>query len=588
VHPFFSTARRDATAILQRLDPRFEPRVFYAQFRITPEPDRPSIGVGPAEDVPFQASDFARVRERSIELVKQDPENGSFFAPDPRQGWTPSHQRLEDNKARSMQHRAWRQAVSESVETHPANSDFVAYCGWPMEYDGDYFFLIVQIPKVVHHQYYHLTTPTYRDRSGHHQHRRERSLVEAVIVQYLQEAGKQLTTGAPGAALSNINDQDYLIQNAAKRLMHSTAAVAGGSPFVVEGLFDACNTLSTLKYEGKEGVGRIVFARPRHADVRVDIALSSPVQFQTFGAVRKLLQMASGDLSLLCDAAQVYGLGRVLPNYEVATEDVFSVQFTKQFVWVLMHGEHRLMHVRYGQPSISTPGFPEAKFRTDLARIFTRLENDAADRLCALARAAATQKHGCMLVISAAAKAEAERLDNQCTRVEPFPLTEAVMPQVTAIDGSVLIDTEGTCHAIGVILDGKASPRCSPERGARYNSAVRYAYGRNDAMAVVKSEDGMVNIFPDLRPQIRRSEILGKLHELRTLVGKGAVDTKELHPVIEWLQHHEFYLTAPECEEANRYHEQAKTILPEDAWYVVKEQPFAPDVDMNEAFYLPE
>ncbi len=46
MHPFFANARRDATAILQRLDSRFEPRVFYAQFRITPEPGKPHIGVG--------------------------------------------------------------------------------------------------------------------------------------------------------------------------------------------------------------------------------------------------------------------------------------------------------------------------------------------------------------------------------------------------------------------------------------------------------------------------------------------------------------------------------------------------------------
>jgi hypothetical protein len=193
-----------------------------------------------------------------------------------------------------------------------------------------------------------------------------------------------------------------------------------------------------------------------------------------------------------------------------------------------------------------------------------------------------------MLVISSAAITEAERLDAQCTRVGPFPLTDALIPKLTAIDGSVLIDTTGTCHAIGVILDGTASPRCSPERGARYNSAVRYAYGRNDAMAVVKSEDGMVNIFPDLRPQIRRSEILGKLAELRTLAGRSALETKDLYPVIEWLQNHEFYLNAAECEEANRLHETAKTKLPENPWYLVRDHPITPDPDMNESYYLPE
>jgi SRSO17 transposase len=136
--------------------------------------------------------------------------------------------------------------------------------------------------------------------------------------------------------------------------------------------------------------------------------------------------------------------------------------------------------------------------------------------------------------------------------------------------------------------DGTASPRCSPERGARYNSAVRYVYGRTDAMAVVKSEDGMVNIFPDLRPQIRRSEIRDKLAELRTLAVRSALETKDLYPVVEWLQNHEFYLTPAECDEANRLHETAKTKLPENPWYLVRDQPITPDPDMNESYYLPE
>lgn len=79
-----------------------------------------------------------------------------------------------------------------------------------------------------------------------------------------------------------------------------------------------------------------------------------------------------------------------------------------------------------------------------------------------------------MLVISGNAATETERLAAQCTGVEPFLMTKELMPRVTAIDGSVLVDTEGNCHAIGVILDGLASHRCSPERGARYNSASRH------------------------------------------------------------------------------------------------------------------
>ena len=80
--------------------------------------------------------------------------------------------------------------------------------------------------------------------------------------------------------------------------------------------------------------------------------------------------------------------------------------------------------------------------------------------------------------------------------VEPFALTPELIKLVTTIDGAVLVDLGGTCHAIGVILDGLASDKCTSARGARYNSGVRYAYQQPDRVVVVKSEDGMVDVLP--------------------------------------------------------------------------------------------
>jgi hypothetical protein len=260
--------------------------------------------------------------------------------------------------------------------------------------------------------------------------------------------------------MRNIDDQDHLLLRASKSLM-SAPAVAGGNGEGQHGLFEACNTLSTMKYEGKEGIGRLVFARRNQPHVHVDLALKSAVPLRSFGAVRKLLQMPSGELCLLCDSYEVYRVGRVLPTYDLAAEDIFTVRFTRQFAWSLLHGQHAMMHVRYGQARIRIPGFPEDKFRVDLLRVFPGILEDAVERLSAIARSAAGQKHGCMLVISSAAKEEAERLSARCTRVEPFPLTESVIPLLTAIDGSVLVDTEGNCHAIGVILDGMATAICT-------------------------------------------------------------------------------------------------------------------------------
>jgi DNA integrity scanning protein DisA with diadenylate cyclase activity len=585
LHPFIDRLRSEAKDILQRLDARFDPRVFLVSFPLEPK-DETSIGLGP-EDTPFRHADFSNVWSRAAELEAQDPEQQSVWLPDPVAGWTPAHERLQKNKERKMRCRALCQAVTEAVNAAPCNKGFAAYCSWPVIYNGDDLVLILQLHREVHDEYYHLKKGTYLDRRGHHEYRRERSLIDAVIEDFFIAMLNELMKENPGAGFEIIEDQDHLMLKAAKALM-KTPAVAGGNEEGLRGLFDACNNLSTLKYEGKEGVGKLVFARPGHPQVHVDVTLTNPVPLRSLGAVRKLLVMASGHLSLLCDSYRVYGLGHVRPTYDLSDESVFTVHFIKQFVWALLHGEHPMMHVCYGEPSIRLPDFPEERFRRDLPRVFPGIDSAAVEQLRKIATCAATQKHGCMVVISGAAKEEAERLDAQCIRVEPFPLDLSVVPLLTAIDGSVLIDTDGTCHAIGVILDGMASPKCSPERGSRYNSAIRYVYSRKDAMAVVKSEDGMISVFPELRPQIRHSEIVGNLQSLRKVVSTVPIEAGALWDLLSWFHHHAFYLTASECEEVERLQEEAKGKRPPDAPYMEYGGPLTPHPEMDASYYLPD
>ena len=108
------------------------------------------------------------------------------------------------------------------------------------------------------------------------------------------------------------------------------------------------------------------------------------------------------------------------------------------------------------------------------------------------------QPHGTMIVVSARAAEEAARLHSQCTRIDPVVLGEDMIRRVTSIDGAVLLDAEGRCHAVGVILDGRATGGGRPARGARYNSALRYVADAGcPTLAVVISEDGRVDVLPD-------------------------------------------------------------------------------------------
>ena len=70
-----------------------------------------------------------------------------------------------------------------------------------------------------------------------------------------------------------------------------------------------------------------------------------------------------------------------------------------------------------------------------------------------------------MLVISSNAKGEAERLGKQSFAVKPFMLIAEQLPSVSSIDGAVLLDKTGDCHALGIILDGHASEQGDSARG---------------------------------------------------------------------------------------------------------------------------
>lgn len=87
-----------------------------------------------------------------------------------------------------------------------------------------------------------------------------------------------------------------------------------------------------------------------------------------------------------------------------------------------------------------------------------------------------------------------------------------VLKQLLNIDGALLIDKSGFCHAYGVILDGAVGrsqnanplPYADSGRGSRYNSTVLYVHSLSrrhrtkpiKVIGVVRSEDGMLDFIP--------------------------------------------------------------------------------------------
>jgi hypothetical protein len=147
-----------------------------------------------------------------------------------------------------------------------------------------------------------------------------------------------------------------------------------------------------------------------------------------------------------------------------------------------------------------------------------------------------------MIVVAEDAESEAARLASQGTSIEPVQMSVDLLRQVSAIDGSILLDPQGNCHAIGVILDGIANEQCTPSRGSRFNSAVRYvSTGVARRLAIVVSDDRTVDIFPAVRPRQSRKEIAAHIAALT------AATHENYRPSLNWLEARRFYLNEGEC-----------------------------------------
>jgi alkaline phosphatase len=150
------------------------------------------------------------------------------------------------------------------------------------------------------------------------------------------------------------------------------------------------------------------------------------------------------------------------------------------------------------------------------------------------------------------------------------------------------LDRDSVCHAIGIILDGLATDKGDSSRGARYNSAVRYYeyFGKNHpTVLVIISEDGMINLIPDLNPQIKHSSIREAIEHLKELSKNTKQDKKQFNYLMNYFENVEFYLTTEECKTINALRKKIEKNDKNEGIEIVRED-LKPNKEMNESYYL--
>lgn len=272
-------------------------------------------------------------------------------------------------------------------------------------------------------------------------------------------------------------------------------------------LYDAMEALSSELYEGASARGSMVLVPEGRLRESMMLLFDDPIEFAParYKYIRKLLETTrSGELSLVLEIPSdphepliVTGL----IHKQRRDPSSFRVSFQSHRTWGLHYGNEHRMIVAAGTPSV--PRYKADFIRKASLRFEGIIGSAQVEHLWHVTSEALGQVHGTIVVIAVDAAAEVQRLS--CTRVRPTngPLDLVAVRPVTAIDGALILDPFGDCHAIGAILrrGSVETPTYlldathDPARGARYNSTVEYVtFAPVPRLAVIVSEDGAITV----------------------------------------------------------------------------------------------
>lgn len=518
-----------AEKVFAELGVQLKPDVLLVGILKTEDCDRYAVCVEP-ENGKWDHSLFAGIPTRYPETIKKHPLQRMVY------GDEPSNREKPENIRRSSA----TIVVQESLEEFDRENEVKSFCGEARPVGNYYVVPVVQIPIELFRQFPPLSLPKAEDRfrpSGDH------SLVHSCLFVLLDEASRDLLGPNPGrSTTSGMRSAPEIVAEGAENFMRIPDGLTAERHYGSGDLFQRLNIISSLFYEREKGIGKLELVRPDNPCIDYLVRFNTPVPFRHPRWARKILAMSGSGIALIASEGQIFGLGRIKPDHDATAIDVFTINFLDHYQWELRCGDLPLLYSRYREAQLPLPPISRERFESNFLRIFRTATSANSAHLWTLFESGASLGHGSMLVVAEDAAFEATRLADQGTAIHPVSMTPELLESVSGIDGSILLDPAGVCYAIGVILDGEANEECSPARGSRFNSALRYV-GSNEKrrMAIVISDDRTVDIVPLLEPQIRKSEIDKFIEEFEC----ASVDT--YHAAQNWLDKHRFYLGEKEC-----------------------------------------
>ena len=536
-HSTRNNIQRYAEKLFQEISPKLKPQVFllgilreekeskYVSYPICIQP----------EDCGIDVNLFNNVDDLASSILEKDPRRNILH------GMPYIHENHQNQIKRDSVRRAVQQLVDENFK----GKKIVLFVSQSVHLENYEIFVVLQFDEDVYNSFYGLSGTSNFDR---------KSLFDSLIWTFLGESLDTMYRPRAVAAPQSITtDKKEVLRIAAIDFVSSAIFKVCESRGPWQFL-TTCNYVSSLKYEGDSSIGKLIVCKENHPNLDVVLKLATPVQLSEYRKIRKLLEIASRDLALYSNGLEILGLGKIKGDYDETKQDLLIINFTGPYKWELIHGNHNMLIVEHTNPSLPKLKINKEIFDDLLKRTFLEISNENLEKLLKIVGTATMQKHGALLIISNEAEKESLRLANQSTKIEPTMLNESLIRNVTSIDGAVLLDSNGICHSIGVILDGIVVPnKGTSERGARYNSAVRYVENnKKKCVAIIISEDGTVDLYPTLLPIIKKSEIEKHLDDLRVISSEDVLEDDKYMSTMNWFEKHEFYLSQDQCDEINK------------------------------------
>ncbi|MCS0823915.1 DNA integrity scanning protein DisA nucleotide-binding domain protein [Cytobacillus firmus] len=515
-------------------------------------------------DTPFETDLFSSINGIARGIYNENTKNvliGDKYA--------------EERYHRRMKLQSKADAMNKILNEQYFQQNQLFYAARPVDVNGYLVFVILQLDnKAV------LSIPSLTKNSSRG-YTINRSFFEATVFEFLSSCTEVLNIPNIGENLNVLRRSgEEFIKSGAENFLNSLLFQFKGQ----FGLYESFNLISSQYYEGEEVSGGIIISDKNNDSLKRLIEFDEPIKLSQHRTIRKLLEMTNENTYLIADGETVYGLGNI-ERYNPSSEEIFIIKFQKHFLWQLIHANQILMEVEYRHPKLPKDKINREIFTDHFSRVFSNVNEDEINKVWETILSASDQKHGTMVVVSNKATEEAERLSSQCLKIAPTYIDSEIIELVTSIDGALLIKPNGQCVALGVILDGVATNKGDSSRGARYNSALRYLETQTyECLIIVISEDGYINLIPNLAPRIPREWIDDLIKNLNIINESEEVEVKLFNQTMSNIQNLKFYLLTEDC---NKINELRRNI--EDKMVVnikIVYQDFKKNIEMNETYYL--